>query len=330
MGRRQRLGGRSDAGCRALFGLGLHERAGKHDAATEAATGTWSIVAVNVESGEVGVALATCLQAEWSISGPGPAGTGGGTPVIGYRVLADASPNPLVELARLVPGVGVIVAQGLVDPRNADRLDRAAGLLVAGDPPEAVLDAATSDDPKFEGRQYGAVTLAEGVASFTGPATNAWAGGTTGEVVSVQGNILVCPEVVDRALAVFTEVSGRPSATHGDALMAALEAGSAAGGDRRCSREQTALSAFIAVARPGDHGEKPHLWLAAPAQSIGGDNPVALLRQAYDATKPPAEERGTDDNRVPAPVWWALVPLAALVVGSALWAVRRRRGDPVV
>ena len=186
------------------------------------------------------------------------------------------------------------------------------------------MEAATSDDPKFEERQYGVASLAPRAASFTGRATNGWAGATSDQTVSAQGNLLVGPEVVDRAMAVFRDVSGQASATLADALMAALEAGSAEGGDRRCPSDQTALLAFIAVARPDDRGE-PYLWLAAPSQSIGGDNPVTLLRRAYDARHPPATETGQDDDGVPGPVWWALALLALLVVGGALWTLHQRR-----
>ena len=285
---------------------------GNTTAPVQPAAGTWSIVAVDVDSRETGVALATCVPAEPSISGPKPAVAGRGTDVVSYSVVGRVSPTVSFELARLVPGAGAIVAQGRVDRRNADRLDRASVLLVGGAPPGTIVEAATSDDPKFEERQYGVASLATRAANFTGRATNGWAGGTAEQIVSVQGNLLVGPEVVDRAMAVFREV------------------GSAEGGDRRCPSDQSALSAFIAVARPNDRGDEPYLWLAAPSQSIGGDNPVALLRWAYDARQPPAGNREKSSDEVPRLVWWALVPLATLVLASALWAVRRRRGGSVV
>lgn len=303
---------------------------GGADAPAGPAAGTWSIVAVDVDSRQTGVALATCVPAEHSISGPKPEEAGSGSGVVSYSVVGRVSPTVSFELARLVPGAGTIVAQGRVDRGNADRLDRPSALLIAGVPAGTIVEAATSDDPEFEERQYGVASLATRAANFTGRATNGWAGGTSEQFVSVQGNLLVGPEVVDRAMAVFREVGSRPSASLGDALMAALEAGSAEGGDRRCPSDQSALSAFIAVAGPDDRGEEPYLWLAAPSQSIGGDNPVALLRRAYDARQPTATETAPDTDGGPGPVWWALVPLATLVLGSALWAVRRRRRDSVV
>ena len=63
--------------------------------------------------------------------------------------------------------------------------------------------------------------------------------------------------------------------------MNALEAGAAAGGDRRCSREQTALSAFLIVAREDDAADAPGLSLVVPDQPEGGANPVSLLREMF-------------------------------------------------
>ncbi len=76
-------------------------------------------------------------------------------------------------------------------------------------------------------------------------------------------------------LAAFGRVDSQPETTLGDALIAALEAGASEGGDRRCPKEQTALTAFIAVARPDDTAEVPHLWLATQPQSVGGQAPFS-------------------------------------------------------
>ena len=113
-------------------------------------------------------------------------------------------------------------------------------------------------------------------------------------------------------------MDSQPETTLGDALIAALEAGAAEGGDKRCPKEQTALIAFIAVARPDDTKEVPHLWLITQPQSIGGENPVSLLRQAYDAT--PGRGDGT-----PRLVWWSITLIAPLLGGLALWTTLRRR-----
>ena len=65
-------------------------------------------------------------------------------------------------------------------------------------------------------------------------------------------------------------------------LMRALEAGSVAGGDKRCG-DQRASSAFIIVARPGDR--KPYLDLNIFGQGKGGQNAVDLLRKKFERWK---------------------------------------------
>ncbi len=163
------------------------------------ATGTWSIAAVDVGTREVGVALASCVPEALSMSSSEAATADGGTDVRLYSVVGT---TPGVELARLVAGVGAMVAQARVDGQNRDRLDRAAAQLVAGESPASIVEAAKVNDLMFAERQYGVVTLAPNAANFTGNATNDWAGAVRGEVVSVQGNLLVGPEVVNGALAV--------------------------------------------------------------------------------------------------------------------------------
>ena len=153
--------------------------------------GTWSIVGVDVDSGEVGVALASCLGAELSISSAETAVLGQETGVRSYRIFGRMKGMESFELARLVPGVGAVVAQALVDSGNTTRLDRATARLVPGGPPEGVLEALTEGDSRFQERQYGVVTLAPDAANFTGSSTFGWAGATSGDGVTAQGNLLV-------------------------------------------------------------------------------------------------------------------------------------------
>ena len=291
---------------------------------------TWSIVGVDSETREVGVALATCLSAKHSIAASMVTVGGGSTNVYAYSVSGELSGSLSFELARLVAGVGVIVAQARVDAHNADRLDQATAELLAGSLPERIIGHLTSNDPMFEERQYGLSTLDSLAAGFTGSAAIDWAGSLTGEDVSVQGNILVGPEVVGEALAAFRDVRSRPQTSLGDALMGALEAGAAQGGDKRCPKGQAALTAFIVVARADDAAAVPHLWLAAPPQRVGEAAPVQLLREEYDRMqgsedRPP--EGGEEGRRV---VWWMVGFFAALAATFVLWTTghilgRRKR-----
>ena len=114
--------------------------------------------------------------------------------------------------------------------------------------------------------------------------------------VSVQGNILVSEKVVDDAVATFDRTDG-PLAKK---LLAALEAGSKAGGDSRCGA-QTASSATLIVAKPGDPvwaytdapaTGNPSQGRPAPSTYVsvinrrGGENPVDGLIAAYDSATP--------------------------------------------
>ncbi len=303
-------------------------------------SGTWSIVAVYVDAVEVGVALASCVQADFSISTSTVGGYGDNADERIYRVLARIEDTTPIELARLLPGHGVIAAQALVDEGNSQRVDRAAGRLLAGAPAHDVIAAAISDDPHLETqygaatmsptaaisddpfletRQYGAATMSPDAANFTGSETFDWSGAVSDQSVSVQGNILAGPAVVRAALEGFQEVMERPGAVLSDGLVAALEAGAKEGGDRRCPRQQGALSAFVAVAGAGDVGDVPSLWIAVPAQSFGGSSPVALLQQAYQAYNegsfPPVDAALTGSGGLH-PAWLGLIALPAAIRGQ--------------
>ncbi len=218
------------------------------------AAGTWSVVAVDPATREVGVAGASCI---------------GGSQII----------------AALAPGRGAIAAQAM---SNLAGRDVGAALLAAGIAPRAVLASVADADfdsafgllPSHRLRQYGAAALGFEGASYTGAWTIGWAGSRTGPGVAVQGNMLVGSGVVEASFCAYQASAG---CWLGDRLLRALEAGAGPGGDRRCEPAQAALSAFVSVARPQDRAEAPILWLTAPEQRKGEGNPVALLRRAYDA-----------------------------------------------
>jgi uncharacterized Ntn-hydrolase superfamily protein len=238
---------------------------------------TWSIVAVDPETREVGAAGASCI--------------------LDSQVIAE-----------VVPGRGAAVAQAFTNPDAGPRLraDLAAGKTAA-----AAVSAVTSrwfdsfvGAPTANLRQYGVATLvsADEPANFTGRWTVSWSGARAAPGVSVQGNSLRGPEVVDRALAAFRAEGRGCQPTLADRLIAGLAAGSAAGGDRRCVAGLSALSAFVFVAGPGDPADRPRLQLVRnrpgeppwtpwseirnamrPHPGTAAENPVRLLEAAYDA-----------------------------------------------
>lgn len=219
---------------------------------TSMAHATWSVVAVDPTTGEVGAAGATCY--------PGVA-----------------------VIAGVVPGQGAVVAQGL---GSNEARDFASKMLQAGSPAQAVVDKITSSevDTSFfivrQFRQYGVASLHAGkasVASATGFFATPARGSREAAGVSVQGNILASPAVLDKTLEHF--VNTPKACGMAMALLNAMEAGAREGGDARCSAEQSALSAFVFVAQPNDAPNALTVRVIAPDQKPGERNPVLLLRE---------------------------------------------------
>ena len=281
---------------------------------------TWSIVAVDSESGEVGVALASCLAADLSIS-RSSTGAGGGSSTHAYSMFETVGGELSFELARINPAVGAMIAQARVDAGNAARLDSAFAELLKGATSAEAVGAAIEGDSMSQSRQYAIAVFDREAATFTGSETSEWSGGASRQAVAIQGNILVGAQVVEEAMAAFQAAIAVSGAGLADGLLAGMEAGAAEGGDKRCPREQTALVAFMAVAHRDDTGETPQLWLATEPQAIGGDNPVALLRQAYDRPRSAAAV-GDDQGSVAA--LGALALTLLLVIGAGIWTIRRR------
>jgi uncharacterized Ntn-hydrolase superfamily protein len=118
------------------------------------------------------------------------------------------------------------------------------------------------------GRQFAVIDASGSVAAFTGDDSPAWAGHRKGRYCNAQGNILAGDKVVADMVDAFERTQGHLSAR----LLAALEAGQAAGGDKR--RMQSA--ALLIVKRNGGP------WL---------NNDVMMRFQVDDSSEPIAELR---------------------------------------
>lgn len=165
---------------------------------------TWSILARDVATGAVGAALCTRFFAAGALC------------------------------LRVEGGVGAISTQALVNPRFAgEGLARLRG----GEAPEAAVAAMAESDPGRAARQLHLMRWDGSSARHTGAACVDWAGHLGATDVSVAGNMLAGPAVLDATLAAFRESEGQPLALR---LIAALEAGESAGGDRR-GRQSAAL-----------------------------------------------------------------------------------------
>jgi uncharacterized Ntn-hydrolase superfamily protein len=113
-------------------------------------------------------------------------------------------------------------------------------LLESGKTAKETLKQLTDADPGRDTRQAGVVDGKGNVASFTGARCNAWAGHIEGTNFCAQGNILTGEEVVKAMAAAFEKARAVEGSELADWLMAALDAGQAAGGDKR-GRQSAAL-----------------------------------------------------------------------------------------
>jgi uncharacterized Ntn-hydrolase superfamily protein len=128
---------------------------------------------------------------------------------------------------------GVVATQAIVDVSYGPK---GIALLKQGLTPDAIIKAIWESDPDpvpdrwtKQGRQFAVINLKGETATFTGPKATAWAGGKQGKFCTAQGNILAGPAVVENMVKAFEETKGHLSLR----LLAALEAGQAAGGDTR-------------------------------------------------------------------------------------------------
>lgn len=170
--------------------------------------------------------------------------------------------------------VGIVATQAIVDVSYGPK---AIALLRAGMKPEAILKAIWESDPDpglngrewpKDGRQFAVMDAKGNYAAFTGPKATAWAGHKTGKFCTAQGNILAGEAVVAGMVDAFEKTTGHLSLR----LMAALDAGQAAGGDTRGQQS----AAMLIVKKNGG------VWL---------NNDVVLRLQVDDNPEPLKELR---------------------------------------
>jgi len=147
-------------------------------------------------------------------------------------------------------------------------------MLRAGRSAQETLDALTAADDKREERQAGIVDADGRAATFTGSGCNPWAGGVTGDGYAIQGNILVGPDVVAEMEKAW-RASDR-SAPLTRRLLAALQAGDNAGGDKR-GRQSAAL---LVVTEAGGYGGGSDVF--ADLRVDDHEQPVTELARLLD------------------------------------------------
>ncbi len=165
---------------------------------------TWSILARDPATGELGAAVAS-------------------------RFLAAGALVP-----RVLGGVGAACTQALVNPFLAPA---ALARLAAGEAPREALAALVAADAGRAARQFHLLSADGRIAQHTGASCVGWCGHVEGADVSVAGNMLAGEAVVQATRDAFLATAGQPLA---ERLLAAMQAGEAEGGDSR-GRQSAAI-----------------------------------------------------------------------------------------
>ncbi len=162
---------------------------------------------------------------------------------------------------------------------------QAITLLRQGMSPSDIVKKVWDDDPdtrpadwtKF-GRQFSVMNAKGEVATYTGPKATEWAGHKIGKFCSAQGNILAGESVVTSMVDAFEKTQGHLSLR----LLAALEAGQMAGGDKRGMQS----AAMVIVKK--DAGVWLHNDVVLRLQVDDSPEPIKVLRRLVEIA---AEQR---------------------------------------
>ena len=216
---------------------------------------TFSIVAVDTITGEIGSAGASCV---------GPIGG------VGAFILSD-----------VIEGVGAIHTQASYLAQNQQN---AHNRMLEGLSPQQIIDWLVANDAQSNPsiRQYGIVDLTRNgeSAGYTGVNCSNYKNHVTGPGYAIQGNILLGQVIIDTMKYAFLHTEG-PLA---DRLMATLQAAKIIGADTRCaSRGTSSQSGFVKVVRIGD-GNNPYLQIIVPDTPSGKD-PIDSLQTMFDNWK---------------------------------------------
>ena len=158
---------------------------------------TWSIIAKDNATGQIGIAVATKFFA------------------VGSRV------------PHIAAGIGGIATQALVNPYYG--ID-GVKLLREGREPRDIIETLISGDAGHASRQLHIMDAKGHIAAYTGKDCVDWCGHLQGDGFSIAGNMLAGPQVLDDTAKAYVANIGTPFAQR---LIAAMHAGELAGGDKR-------------------------------------------------------------------------------------------------
>jgi len=223
---------------------------------------TFSIVAADPETGEVGAAGATCIDGAASI---------GGAQII----------------SQIIPGRGGINAQAWICIPNIN-LTNAIDQMDAGLSPDELIvwlqanDACSSQGFNPAYRQYGIVDFDENMevrtTTFTGSQADEYKGGVAGINYAIQGNILLGPEIIEGIEAGFNNTEGSLAAK----LMGAMQGANVPGADSRClGRGTSSTTAFLKVYKADDDIWDPYVNFNILEMPFGQE-PIDSLQSLFD------------------------------------------------
>jgi len=186
--------------------------------------------------------------------------------------LGVAVESKYFSVGRVVPwaraGVGAVATQANVNPTYGPK---ALAMLESGVAPDDILRAFAVSDSLWDSRQFALVDAEGRAVTWTGPKCNSWAGGEAGAHFACQGNILTGANVVAAMARAFRESRGELAGR----LITALEAGQAAGGDKRGQQ-----SAALIVVRPSErHPEFRERYVDLRVEDH--KTPIAELRRLW-------------------------------------------------
>lgn len=271
--------------------------------APRVAAATWSVIAIDIRTGQVIIASATCVR---------------------QSAFPQRQPNPARDLmdvqAVIVPGIGVAACQAGADNTRANQM-LVYTELKKGTSPRDILEM-LKKDPNIERRQFAILAIPNGttitaqnnMVGFNGSGNSnesLYFGGQVGDIYyQVQGNTLLGYDVVQKAALAFTRASGA-NPTMADRVLAAMEAADENGGDKRCNcgnnplefvpcDNKTAHVSYIAIANKDDqsgitHNDGKYFAYISVSDNdiVKGEsaNPVKTLRMRYEKWKKDGSKR---------------------------------------
>jgi uncharacterized Ntn-hydrolase superfamily protein len=158
---------------------------------------TWSIIARDKSTGQIGIAVATKFFA------------------VGARV------------PHIAPRIGGVATQALVNPYYG--ID-GVRLLREGKSPQEIIDTLLAADSGRESRQLHIMDTQGRIAAHTGKNCIDWCGHLKGEGFSIAGNMLTREAVLDETAKAYVTNADLPFTQR---LLTAMRAGETAGGDKR-------------------------------------------------------------------------------------------------